>query len=100
MSTKRSTLRLILEIHCRVGESIATALRQIGRAPASANATEYASVWITRLPDTPEDTLEQEGMIRVYGPAPIHDAEIWREQLSFVLSRAGCEVEYDTWADD
>jgi hypothetical protein len=39
-------------------------------------------------------------MIRVYGPAPIHEAEIYREKLSFVLSRSGCEIEYDTAADD
>jgi hypothetical protein len=103
MSTKRPTLRLVLEIHCRVRESVATALRDIGHEPPHAGATDYASVWIAPLEQqvgTAGDSLEQEGMVRVYGPAPIHDAEIYREKLSFVLSRSGCEIEYDTAADD
>src|ERR1041384_5426077 len=103
MSTKRPTLRLVLEIHCRVRESVATALRDVGREPTHAGATDYASVWIASLEpqvDATGDSFEQEGMIRVYGPAPIHEAEISREKLSFVLSRSGCEIEYDTAADD
>lgn len=103
MSTKRPTLRLVLEIHCRVRESVAAALREVGRDTEPAARTDYASVWIAPLEGqagAPADSLEQEGMVRVYGPAPIHDAEVYREKLSDVLSRCGCDVEHDTAADD
>ena len=103
MPTKKATLRLVLEIHCRVGHSVATALREVGRDAAPSDVTDYASVWIAPLEQqvgAAGDSLEQEGMVRVYGPAPIHDAEIYREKLMFVLSRAGCEVECETTADD
>ncbi|MFO1461195.1 MAG: hypothetical protein U1G08_17560 [Verrucomicrobiota bacterium] len=103
MHSKTPNLRLVLEINCRVRESVSTALRDIGRDSASSVATDYASVWIAPMDQqagAAGDGLEQEGMVRVYGPAPIHDAEIYREKLKFALSRAGCEVEYDTTADD
>jgi hypothetical protein len=88
---ERPTLRLVLEIDCRVRESIAAALREIGRESAPTQSTDYASVSIAPLEQqvgAPPDSLEQEGMVRVYGPAQIHDAEIDREKLGLVLSRS------------
>ena len=84
-----ANLLVVLEIHC----AIDTAAKRLG----------HASIWIA--PTEPYvgplcDTLEGEGMVRVFGPAPMPQAEAFRERLSAVLSRAGCTVSYETAADD
>lgn len=70
---------LVLEIHC----AIDTPAERLG----------HASIWISpaeAYAGPPCDTLEQEGRVRVYGPAPMQEAEAYRDRLSALLSRAGC----------
>jgi hypothetical protein len=103
MATKQTVVYLVLEIHCRVGDAVRKALRAVGRDATPYEGRDYASVWVAppgeqRPPAA--DSLEQEGMVRVYGPAPIQDAEIYREKLGFVLTRSGCEVENVETIDD
>ena len=80
-----ANLRLVLEIHC----AIDTPAERLG----------HASIWIASV-GPPCDTLEQEGLVRVYGPAPMQEAEAYRDKLNALLSRAGCAVDYETAADD
>lgn len=89
MPVNTANLRLVLEIHC----AIDTPAERLGHAP----------IWIAPgEPDAgpPCDTLEQAGMVRVYGPAPMQKAEAYRDKLSALLSRAGCTIDYETAADD
>jgi hypothetical protein len=89
MAPKTPSLRLVLEIHC----AIDTPAEKVG----------HASIWISPADQyigPPCDTLEQEGMVRVYGPAPMKEAEAFQEKLAAVLSRAGCAIVYETAADD
>ena len=89
MPVSTTNLQLVLEIHC----AIDTPAERLG----------HASIWIAPAEPysgPPCDTLEQEGMIRVYGPASMQEAEAYRDRLSALLSRAGCTVVYETSADD
>jgi hypothetical protein len=89
MRMSNANLQLVLEIHCAID------------TPAERRG--HASVWLASAETylgPACDTLEQEGMIRVYGPAPMSEAEAYRDKLSALLSQAGCTVAYETAADD
>jgi hypothetical protein len=62
----------------------------------------FASVWLShqREGEKMGDSLEEEGMIRVFGPGLLEEAEIYRERLQSILTRARCAVQLDTSVDD
>jgi len=89
MTTEKPSVLLVLEIHC----AITTPPERLG----------HASIWIA--PPEPyvgpvRDTLAEQGMIKIYGPAPMRDAEEFQQRLSDLLSHTGCAVAYETAADD
>jgi len=89
MPLNTANLQLVLEIHC----AIDTPAERLG----------HASIWIASAEPyvgPPCDSLEQAGMVRVFGPAPVQEAEAYRDRLNALLSRAGCNVDYETAADD